>query len=178
VSGVCLLRPACFCICLLGCYLSNCSVIQPSSCTCTEWCQQLLPACTLHVPKQVLVQQLVSATSDTLECTGINSCMPALCCSHSTSHILIYMLCSHLHVVNPCGVLPVPRCREWVSNGREVSSREVSLAEAKAIKGLRAVFGEVREHRGGGGCCLHCAGSEVLNTNGYAAGCSVVVLRC
>lgn len=28
-------------------------------------------------------------------------------------------------------------------NGREVSSREVSLAEAKAIKGLRAVFGEV-----------------------------------
>jgi hypothetical protein len=31
-----------------------------------------------------------------------------------------------------------------VVNGREVSSREVSLAEAKAIKGLRAVFGEVR----------------------------------
>lgn len=30
-----------------------------------------------------------------------------------------------------------------MTNGREVSSREVSLAEAKAIKGLRAVFGEV-----------------------------------
>lgn len=31
-----------------------------------------------------------------------------------------------------------------MSNGREVSSKEVSLADAKAIKGLRAVFGEVR----------------------------------
>lgn len=31
-----------------------------------------------------------------------------------------------------------------MSNGRPVSSKEVSLAEAKAIKGLRAVFGEVR----------------------------------
>lgn len=52
-------------------------------------------------------------------------------------------------------------CRDWVVNGREVSSKEVSLAEAKAIKGLRAVFGEVREAHGIGpvvgmarrGCC-------------------------
>lgn len=35
-------------------------------------------------------------------------------------------------------------CREWVSAGKAVSSKEVSLAQAKAIKGLRAVFGEVR----------------------------------
>jgi alanyl-tRNA synthetase len=41
--------------------------------------------------------------------------------------------------------------RDWVANGREVSSREVSLAEAKAIKGLRAVFGEVRRRQGEGG---------------------------
>ncbi len=34
-------------------------------------------------------------------------------------------------------------CRQWVSAGLPVSSREVSLAQAKAIKGLRAVFGEV-----------------------------------
>jgi hypothetical protein len=34
-------------------------------------------------------------------------------------------------------------CREWVAAGRTVSSKEVSLAQAKAIKGLRAVFGEV-----------------------------------
>jgi hypothetical protein len=40
-------------------------------------------------------------------------------------------------------VLCVAPSREWVSNGRDVSSKEVSLAEAKAIKGLRAVFGEV-----------------------------------
>lgn len=42
-------------------------------------------------------------------------------------------------------------CRDWVANGREVSSKEVSLAEAKAIKGLRAVFGEVRGLHGEGG---------------------------
>ena len=35
-------------------------------------------------------------------------------------------------------------CREWVARGLPVSSKEVSLAEAKGIKGLRAVFGEVR----------------------------------
>ncbi|KAI8469604.1 MAG: tRNA synthetases class II (A)-domain-containing protein [Monoraphidium minutum] len=34
-------------------------------------------------------------------------------------------------------------CREWVAKGLAVSSREVALADAKGIKGLRAVFGEV-----------------------------------
>ncbi|GBF94304.1 alanyl-tRNA synthetase [Raphidocelis subcapitata] len=34
-------------------------------------------------------------------------------------------------------------CREWVAAGLPVSSREVALADAKGIKGLRAVFGEV-----------------------------------
>lgn len=38
----------------------------------------------------------------------------------------------------------LPHFRDWVKNGRDVSSKEVSLADAKAIKGLRAVFGEVR----------------------------------
>lgn len=47
-------------------------------------------------------------------------------------------------------------CRDWVANGREVSSKEVSLAEAKAIKGLRAVFGEVRGLHGEGGGLTQC----------------------
>ena len=34
-------------------------------------------------------------------------------------------------------------CRDWVARGLPVSSKEVALADAKAIKGLRAVFGEV-----------------------------------
>ncbi|KIZ04229.1 alanyl-tRNA synthetase [Monoraphidium neglectum] len=34
-------------------------------------------------------------------------------------------------------------CRDWVARGLPVSSKEVSLGDAKAIKGLRAVFGEV-----------------------------------
>eukprot|EP00878_Enallax_costatus_P013646 GHUV01014269.1.p1 GENE.GHUV01014269.1~~GHUV01014269.1.p1 ORF type:complete len:806 (+),score=287.63 GHUV01014269.1:1306-3723(+) len=34
-------------------------------------------------------------------------------------------------------------CREWVTADKAVTSKEVSLAQAKAIKGLRAVFGEV-----------------------------------
>jgi hypothetical protein len=34
-------------------------------------------------------------------------------------------------------------CREWVAAAKPVTSKEVSLAQAKAIKGLRAVFGEV-----------------------------------
>jgi hypothetical protein len=38
-------------------------------------------------------------------------------------------------------------CREWVAKGLPVSSKEVALADAKAIKGLRAVFGEVRRAR-------------------------------
>eukprot|EP00879_Flechtneria_rotunda_P019885 GHRR01020901.1.p1 GENE.GHRR01020901.1~~GHRR01020901.1.p1 ORF type:complete len:887 (+),score=336.05 GHRR01020901.1:277-2937(+) len=34
-------------------------------------------------------------------------------------------------------------CKDWVSSGRPVSSKEVPLNQAKNIKGLRAVFGEV-----------------------------------
>lgn len=34
-------------------------------------------------------------------------------------------------------------CQDWVAAGKPVTSKEVSLAQAKAIKGLRAVFGEV-----------------------------------
>jgi hypothetical protein len=34
-------------------------------------------------------------------------------------------------------------CREWVAAAKPVTSKEVSLAQAQAIKGLRAVFGEV-----------------------------------
>lgn len=34
-------------------------------------------------------------------------------------------------------------CRDWVAAAKPVTSKEVSLAQAKAIKGLRAVFGEV-----------------------------------
>jgi alanyl-tRNA synthetase len=34
-------------------------------------------------------------------------------------------------------------CREWVAAAKPVTSKEVPLAQAKAIKGLRAVFGEV-----------------------------------
>jgi hypothetical protein len=41
-------------------------------------------------------------------------------------------------------------CREWVAAGLPVSSKEVSLADAKAVKGLRAVFGEVRGGLGWG----------------------------
>ena len=35
-------------------------------------------------------------------------------------------------------------CRDWVARGLAVSSKEVALADAKGVKGLRAVFGEVR----------------------------------
>jgi len=48
------------------------------------------------------------------------------------------------------GAVDVPKlaaiesiCRDWVTKALPVSAKEVSLAEAKAIKGLRAVFGEV-----------------------------------
>lgn len=59
---------------------------------------------------------------------------------------------AHLLVGNNAAIPSQPTChhhhpvllRDWVKNGRDVSSKEVSLAEAKAIKGLRAVFGEVR----------------------------------
>ena len=51
------------------------------------------------------------------------------------------------------GAVDVPKlaaiesiCRDWVTKALPVSAKEVSLAEAKAIKGLRAVFGEVRTH--------------------------------
>lgn len=34
-------------------------------------------------------------------------------------------------------------CRDWVTRALPVSSKEVGLTDAKAINGLRAVFGEV-----------------------------------
>jgi alanyl-tRNA synthetase len=36
-------------------------------------------------------------------------------------------------------------CRDWVAAAKPVTSKEVPLSQAKAIKGLRAVFGEVRD---------------------------------
>lgn len=56
-------------------------------------------------------------------------------------------------------------CREWVAAGRPVSSKEVSLAQAKAIKGLRAVFGEVCVCWEGGGAGCVCGRADLRSVD-------------
>jgi hypothetical protein len=79
---------------------------------------------------------------------------------------------THRAATQPPRVVCCGNPRDWVSQGRAVSSKEVSLAEAKAIKGLRAVFGEVRAWCvcvGGGACVAGSCNAGVLAAGGRAA---------
>jgi hypothetical protein len=91
---------------------------------------------------------------------GGSTCCALHCCDNLDGSVYSALLTCMLPDVDPArlrfdfsnnGVVDVPKlaaietiCRDWVAKGLPVSAKEVSLAQAKAIKGLRAVFGEVR----------------------------------
>lgn len=65
------------------------------------------------------------------------------CCGRTVEHRPLF---EHTHAISPAGAAHafMRLCvRLWYVCATQIYSQEVALAQAKAIKGLRAVFGEV-----------------------------------